>query len=90
MVRGVRETVTSAISVAVLITALVWFDPRVRDKFWGVVADPGGAMLSPLGSRVGDLGNVLWTAARDQSIENAPFVIFGVVGIALMVFMLRS
>lgn len=90
MVRGARETATSALSFAVVLTALVSFDPRVRVRFWEVFANPSGTVISPLGNRLGDLGSALWVAARDQSIENAPFLIFAVVGIALFVFMLRS
>lgn len=90
MVRGARETATSALSFAVVLTALVSFDPRVRVRFWEVFGNPSGTVISPLGARLGDLGSALWVAARDQSIENAPFLIFAVVGIALFVFMLRS
>lgn len=90
MVRGVRETATSALSFAAVLTALISFDPRVRMRFWEVFGNPSGAVISPLGDRLGDLGSALWVAARDQSIENAPFLIFAVVGIALFVFMLRS
>lgn len=90
MVRGARETTTSALSFAIVLTALVSFDPRVRVRFWSLFADPGGAVLSPLGDRLGDLGSALWMAAREQSIENAPWLIFSVVGVALVVFMFRS
>lgn len=90
MVRGVRETTTSALSFAIVLTALVSFDPRVRVRFWGLFGDPSGAVISPLGDRLGDLGSALWMAARDQSMDNAPFLIFAVVGIVLVVFMLRS
>jgi hypothetical protein len=43
-----------------------------------------------MGERLSDLGGALWMAAREQSLENAPFLIFAVVGIALVVFMVRS
>ncbi len=89
MVRA-RDTVTSALSFGIVLAALVSFDPRVRVRFWGLFGDPGAGMLSPLGDRFSDLGSAIWTAARDQSIENAPLVIFGVVGVALVIFMLRS
>jgi hypothetical protein len=90
MVRGARETATSALSFAIVLTALVSFDPRVRVRFWSVFSDPGSAALSPLGDRLGELGKTVWMAARDQSIDNAPWLIFSVVGIALVVFMFRS
>jgi hypothetical protein len=90
MVRGARETATSALSFAIVLTALVSFDPRVRVRFWSLFGDPGGTVISPMGERLSDLGGALWMAAREQSLENAPFLIFAVVGIALVVFMVRS
>jgi len=90
MVRGARETVTSALSFGIVLAALVSFDPRVRVRFWSLFGDPGAGMLSPLGDRFSDLGSALWMAARDQSIGNAPLLIFGVVSVVLVVFMLRS
>lgn len=90
MVRGVRETATSALSFGIVLAALVSFDPRVRVRFWSVLGDPSGGMLAPMSDRLGELGNAILTAARDQSLDNAPFLVFAVVGVALVVFMLRS
>jgi hypothetical protein len=90
MVRGLRETTTSALSLAIVLTALVSFDPRVRVRFWSLFGDPGAGMLTPIGDRLGDLGSAVWMAVRDQSIDNAPLMVFGVVSVALVVFMLRS
>lgn len=90
MVRGARETATSALSFSIVLAALVSFDPRVRERFWTVFRDPAAGALSPMGDRISDLGNTLLIAARDQSIDNAPLLIFGVVSVALVLFMLRS
>jgi hypothetical protein len=90
MVRGARETTMSALSFAAVLTTLVSFDPRVRARFWGLFSDPGGQVISPLSDRLGDLGTAMWMAARQQSIDNGPFLLFAVVGIVLVVFMLRS
>lgn len=90
MVRGVRETATSALSFSIVLAALVSFDPRVRVRFWNVIGDPGSGMVAPVSDRLGDLWSAIWMAARDQSMDNAPFLIFAVVGVACVVFMLRS
>ncbi len=90
MVRGVRETATSALSFGIVLTALVSFDPRVRVRFWSLFGDSGAGMLSPLSDRFSELGSALWMAARDQGMDNGPFLIFAVVGVALVIFMLRS
>ena len=90
MVKGVRESATSALSLGLVLAVLVSMDPRVRVRFRSLFGDSAGGVLSPLSDRLSDLGSVLWVAAREQSIENAPFVIFAVVGLMLVVFMLRS
>jgi hypothetical protein len=73
-----------------VLAALVSFDPRVRVRFGSLFEDPGSTVLSPFGDRLSDLGSAVWMAARHQSIENAPMLIFSVVGVMLVVFMLRS
>ena len=90
MVRGVRETATSALSFGIVLAALVSFDPRVRARFWSVWGDPSGGALAPMSDRIGDLGSAILAAAQSQGLDNAPVLIFAVVGAALVVFMLRS
>jgi hypothetical protein len=90
MVKGIRESGLSALSFAIVLTALVSIDDRVRLRFWNLFEDPSGGALSPLGTRISELGSVLWDAARDQSIDNAPLLIFTVVGVVLVAFMLRT
>jgi hypothetical protein len=85
-----RETGASALSFGIVLAALISIDPRVRARFWRVFEDPSGGALSPLGDRLGDLFGVIWMAARDQSIDNAPLLIFTVVGVVLVAFMLRT
>jgi len=89
VVRGFREGIGSVISVAVVLTVLVSTDPRVKSRVTDLVGDPveGGRTI---GARAGDLGQALWLAARDQSLENAPMLIFVVVGVVLVLFMLRT
>jgi hypothetical protein len=41
-------------------------------------------------SRAGEVGHVLWRAARDKSMDGAPVLIFATVGVVLTVFMLRT
>jgi hypothetical protein len=81
---GVRQGVASAAVFGALVLALMWTDDRVRDV---IVSQAGGA--SSWGSRAGDIGSVLVSAARHQSIENAPMAVFAVVGAVLVLFMVR-
>jgi hypothetical protein len=82
---GVRQGVVSAGVFGAIVLALMSQDDRVRDL---VVSQAGNA--SSWGSRAGDIGSVLMGAARHQSIENAPMVVFAVVGAVLFLFMVRT
>jgi hypothetical protein len=83
---GVREGALSAVVFSGVMFALLSVDPRVRDH----LSDLFGGGASPWTSRLGSLGDALWTAARSQSIDNAPMVVFAAVGVVLTLFMLRS
>lgn len=83
---GAREGAVSAAVFGAVLFALISVDPRVRDH----VSDLFGGGVGPWGSRLGDLGSALWMAARTQSLDNAPLLVFATVGAVLTVFMLRS
>ena len=85
---GLRQGALSAAIFAAIMFALVSVDARVRDHVSDLVGN--SASVAPLTSRLTDLGGALWSAARYQSIENAPMVVFATVGIVLTLFMLRS
>lgn len=84
---GMREGVISAAVFGAVLFALVSVDPRVRDHISDFV---GRGSVAPLSARASDLAGALWSAARHQSIENAPLLVFATVGTVLTVFMLRS
>ena len=84
---GMREGVVSAAVFGAVLFALISVDPRVRDHITDFF---GGGSVAPMSARAGDLGSALWSAARHQSIENAPLLVFATVGAVLTVFMLRS
>ena len=85
---GLRQTVLSSLVFCGILLALVSVDARVRERVSDVVS--GGDGLTPWGDRLSDLGTALTTALRHQSIENAPLLIFTVVGAVLFVFMVRT
>jgi hypothetical protein len=85
---GLRDGAVSAAVFGGVMFALVSIDPRVRDHVSDLVG--GTTSVAPIGSRLGELGDVLWSAARHQSIDNAPLAVFATVGIVLTIFMLRS
>lgn len=86
---GLREGAVSAAALGGVLFALVAVDSRVRDQLVDFVGGgPGGA--APWGARAAELGSAVWSAARYQSLENAPLLVFATVGTVLTVFMLRS
>lgn len=85
---SMRDGAVSAAVFGAIMFALISIDPRVRDHVSELFG--GTTSLAPLSSRIGDLGDVLWSAARHQSIENAPLAVFATVGVVLTIFMLRS
>ncbi len=87
MNRGFKQGIASATIFGALLVLLVWVDPRVRERMSELVSQNGA---STLGHRFTDLGTTVLSAARHQSIENAPLVIFAVVGAVLFLFMLKS
>ena len=86
---GLRQSALSAAVFGVILFALVSFDPAVRDHFTDLVGG-GSSNIAPWGSRAAELGDALWSAARYQSMENAPLLVFATVGTVLTVFMLKS
>jgi hypothetical protein len=83
-----RQYALSIAVFAIVIGGLVSIDERVRDRFLAVVQ--GDDALTPWGDRVSELGGALLTAARTQSIENAPLVVFAAAGGVLFLFMFRT
>jgi hypothetical protein len=85
---GLREGAVSAAVFGAVLFALISVDPRVHDHVSDFVGS--GTSVAPLGARVSEMGAALWSAARYQSMENAPLLVFATVGAVLTVFMLRS
>ena len=72
--------------LAIVLGGLTFVDPRVRDRFGALLSGDGGSF----GDRISELGSVLLSALKYQSIENAPLVIFATVGAVLFLFMVRT
>jgi hypothetical protein len=84
---GMREGVISAIVFSAILFALISVDPRVKTQTADLVRNNSVRSVS---GRVGDLGDALWSAARDHSIDNAPMLVFATIGTVLTVFMVKS
>jgi hypothetical protein len=85
---GVQQALASAGIFALILLTLVSVDDRVRARVSELAS--GGEALGSWTDRAAFLGDAVWDAARHQSIENAPLVIFATVGAVLFLFMVRT
>ena len=85
---GLRDGAISAAVFGVVLFALVSADPRVRDHVSDLFG--GAGTVSPWGDRAADVGSALWMAIKDQSMDNAPLLVFATVGAVLTLFMIKS
>lgn len=87
MTLTIRQRIASVAVFLAVLLMLVYVDDRVRDRFADVASPEGGLALA---SRTGEVSGALVTAAKYQSIDNAPLLIFAVVGAVLVVFMVKT
>ena len=85
---GLKQAFISAAVFGVLLMALISVDERVRDQFNNLVA--GSNSVSSWSNRASTLTDAIASAARHQSIENAPLLIFATAGAVLFLFMVRT
>jgi hypothetical protein len=85
---GIRDGAISAAVFGLVLFTLVTADPRVRDNVSDLFG--GSGTISPFGDRLSDLGSAIWMAARHQSMDNAPLLVFATVGVVLTLFMFKS
>ena len=85
---GLRQGLASAAIFVVLLALLISVDERVQGRFSELLY--GDGRMSSWGSRFADLAGALLLAAKYQSIDNAPMVVFAAVGAVLFLFMLRT
>ena len=85
---GLRQTAISGGVFALLLLVLVSLDQRVRERATELVS--GASEVSSWSNRVSMFTDAFTDAARYQSIENAPLLIFATVGAVLFLFMVRT
>jgi hypothetical protein len=84
---GIRQALASSAIFAVMLMALASVDAGVRDRFSELLSPQG---VGSWGDRASYLGGAFVTAAKYQSIENAPLVVFATAGALLFLFMLKT
>ena len=91
MRRVVSDALISLGAVLLLLVALVSIDDRLKERVQGLVTrPPNSSEIAGVSAQVQNVSTVIYKAARDRSVENAPMVIFGVAAVVLVGFMLRT
>ena len=77
-------------ALATVLGVLISIDPRVREQLEIVAKAETPELGSGIRTQIGDVAYVLYDAARTQSIDHAPLMIFVVCTTILVLFMWRS
>ncbi len=83
---GLVHALGSAACFAAVLGALVWMDPRVGER----LSQAAGDSSSDWVTRLRASAEIVLQAARDQSLEHAPLLIFTLVAAVLVLFMIRT
>jgi hypothetical protein len=82
---------TAMAGISALVVGLALVDDRVRLQLTRVFSGrPPTAEIASFGGQAQELLRVTWQAIQDQSIENAPLVVFSVAALVLVVWMTRT
>jgi hypothetical protein len=84
-----NEVLMTIGTLTILVMVLVAIDPGVREQVSMRVSAPS-VSIADAGHHARDLTTVIAQAARHQSLEHAPLLIFGLAATVLVLFMLRT
>ena len=90
MRRLFSDAVISGIVLLLLVSGLVLVDPRVREHVVKFIGKSGPSAAAGVTTQFADVTSAIVIAARDQSIDHAPMMIFVVVATVLFLAMFRS
>lgn len=82
------DALVSAGVLGFVLVTLMSIDVRVREQVRTIVGST--SHVQDAGGRLGDLGAVLLDAARTQSIDHGPMMIFIAAATVLVLFMVRT
>jgi hypothetical protein len=85
--RAFSDFVISGSVLLLLLVTLVLIDPRVREHVASFISNTSP---SAAGSQLGDVAYAMIVAARNQSLDHAPLMIFVVVATVLFLAMVRT
>jgi hypothetical protein len=82
---------TAIAGISALVLGLAVLDERVRVELARVFSGrPPTQEIVSVGNSFQQLMSITWQAIADQSIENAPLVVFSIAALVLVVWMTRT
>ena len=82
---------TAVAGAGALILGLAIVDDRVRTQLGRVLSgNAPSSEIASIGAQIQELLRIAWQAIQDQSVENAPLVIFSIAALVLVVWMTRT
>ena len=84
-----RDWATSVAGFMTVLTTLVIFDERVAHQLAILSKRGPDRELLVMRDWVSSFASVVMVAARDQSLDHAPMLVFTMIAILLVIFMLR-
>jgi hypothetical protein len=85
-----RDWAGSLAGFCVVLAALVAVDDRVAVHARALISHGPSGQVIAVGDRLSMLGHAVLIAARDQSIDHAPMLVFTAAAIVLVFFMVRT
>ena len=82
-----RQALVSTAIFATIVMALVTVDAGVHDRFQMLLSSGDAVSWT---DRASFFGGAVVSAARHQSLENAPLVVFATAGALLFLFMVKT
>ena len=82
------DALASAGVLGIVLVTLMSIDVRVREQVGTVIGSTSD--VGDASGRIGEIGSVLFEAARTQSVDHAPMMIFIVAATVLVLFMVRT
>jgi hypothetical protein len=87
--RGWRDTLMSAVALAIIVLVLINFDSHLREEVQLRVSSPS-AMIEDTTHGAKNLASGVMDALRGHSLDRAPLLIFVFGAGVLLVFMLKT
>lgn len=88
--RVCSDALASAGVLAFVLAVLISIDVRVREQLRAILPAASPSALAGIGTQLHEVTSVVYDAARTQSIDHAPLMIFVVIGTILLLCMVRT